>query len=109
MSDQLLQELFEVLQSRKGANPKESYTAKLYDKGKGKICQKVGEEASEVIIAALSEGKQELILESADLLYHLLVLLSHCDVNISEVMDELCRRQSISGIEEKKKRSKDKD
>ena len=70
----ILNELYDVVVSRKDADPEESYTAKLYKKGTGKICQKVGEEAVEVIVDAMKGKKKGLAEESADLLYHLLVL-----------------------------------
>ena len=105
MSDKL-HEIFATIESRKGSDPKESYTAKLHHNGKGYICQKVGEEATEVIVAALTEGKKELVSETADILYHLMALLSHSDIDISEVIDELYKRHGISGIDENQSRTK---
>ncbi len=75
--------------------------AKLNARGTGKIAQKVGEEAVETVIAALSGGKAELVGEAADLLFHLLVLLGNKGVALSEVMTELDRREGVSGIAEK--------
>lgn len=106
MTNNKLQEVFGTIQSRKGTSPEESYTAKLHSKGKGHICQKVGEEATEVIVAALTEGNKELISESADLVYHLMVLLSHHDIDIDDVVNELYQRHGISGITEKNNRKK---
>lgn len=99
-----LDRLFEVVHSRKGRDPKESYTAKLYKKGRGKIAQKVGEEAVETVIAALSEGSDAVVSESADLLYHLLVLWADTGVTPDQVWAELQKREGLSGIVEKKAR-----
>lgn len=101
-----LDRLFEVIHSRKGRDPKESYTAKLYKKGRGKIAQKVGEEAVETVIAALSEGSDAVVSESADLLYHLLVLWADTGVTPDQVWMELQKREGLSGIVEKKARKR---
>ncbi len=75
------------------ANPtKESYTARLFAAGTGKIAQKVGEEAVEVVVAALDEDKERLVSEMADLVYHSLVLLEHKGLSWADVEDELARR-----------------
>ncbi len=104
MKEDVLRELWDVIQSRKTANPNDSWTAKLLDKGTAKIAKKVGEEATEVVIASLAERKKDLVAESADLLYHLLVLLASRDVDPDRVYKELAKRFSLSGIEEKKSR-----
>ena len=104
--EHVIVELFKTISSRKNADPEKSYTAKLYQKGTKKICQKIGEEASEVIIAALTESRKELIAESADLMYHLMVLWADKGVTVDEVAQELFSRQGMSGLEEKKKRPK---
>jgi len=101
-----LDDLFKTIASRKGSDPDKSYTAKLFAKGRAKIAQKTGEEAVEVVIAALAEGKSELIGESADLLYHLLVLWAECGIEPGEVYGELAKRQGMSGLDEKKSRGK---
>ncbi len=98
--------LFAVIESRKGADPETSYTAKLFAKGRKKIAQKVGEEAVETALAALAEGPAGVASESADLLYHLLVLWADAGVYPAEVWAELARRQGISGIDEKNSRPK---
>lgn len=98
--------LFTVIASRKGADPETSYTAKLFAKGRPKIAQKLGEEAVEAVVAALAQGKAELVGESADLLYHLLVLWAECGIRPEEVWAELARRSGTSGIDEKKSRKK---
>jgi phosphoribosyl-ATP pyrophosphohydrolase len=96
--------LYEVILSRKGADPDTSYTAKLFSRGRAKIAQKLGEEAVEMVIAALVQKKDEMIGESADLLYHLIALWADCGVTPSEVWAELNKRRGLSGIEEKKSR-----
>lgn len=87
-----LGQLNRVLGERKGADPESSYTARLYDKGIKRIAQKVGEEGVETALAATVKDLDELKNESADLLYHLLVLLQASDVELSEVMDVLKAR-----------------
>lgn len=101
-----LDALFEVVSSRKGGDPESSYTAKLFAKGRKKIAQKVGEEGVETAIAAVSEGKAEVISESADLLYHLTALWADMGVSPDEIWTELQRRFGTSGLDEKKARKK---
>lgn len=98
---EILEQLFQTVMARKGADPSESYTAKLFSKGTRKIAQKLGEEAVETALAAVSEGKDEVIGESADLLYHLTVLWADQDITPDEVFEALAKRQGISGIAEK--------
>ncbi len=105
-SSTVLEELYGVIASRKGTDPDKSYTAKLFSRGRGKIAQKFGEEAVETVVAALSEGKEQLVAESADTLYHLLVLWADCGVEPAKVWAELERRVGTSGIDEKKSRAK---
>jgi phosphoribosyl-ATP pyrophosphohydrolase/phosphoribosyl-AMP cyclohydrolase len=90
----LLYELYEVIKSRKQERPAGSYTAYLFDNGLDKILKKVGEEAAETIIAAKNEDRQQLIAETADLLYHLLVMLVQREVNLDEVRGELAQRRT---------------
>jgi phosphoribosyl-ATP pyrophosphohydrolase len=88
----MLNELFEIIEYRK-ANPSEkSYTASLFADGEDRICQKVGEEAVEVIIAAKGQGDQRIIEETADLFYHTLVMLSSKGLTLADVEDELRKR-----------------
>ena len=87
-----LDDLYTVIASRKGGNPEESYTASLFDRGIAKIAQKVGEEAVETVIDGVSGPKERVISESADLLYHLLVLWAARDVNPNEIWAELGKR-----------------
>jgi phosphoribosyl-ATP pyrophosphohydrolase len=88
----LLDDLYTVIASRKGGNPEDSYTASLFEKGLAKIAQKVGEEAVETVIDGVSGPRERVISESADLLYHLLVLWAARDVKPEEVWDELAKR-----------------
>jgi len=89
---EMLSELESIIQDRK-ANPKDgSYTNKLFDSGVNKIAQKVGEEATEVIVAALGQGRSEQIGELSDLFYHTLVLMAQLDISLDDVRAELARR-----------------
>lgn len=103
MSD-ILERLFATIESRKSADPKTSYTAQLLAGGTPAIIAKVTEESGETVRAALSEGKERVVAESADLLYHLLVLWADQGVRPEEVWAELQRREGTSGIEEKRRR-----
>ncbi len=106
-SAHVLTDLYKVIESRKAGNPRESHTAKLFNKGRAKICKKFGEESVELVIAALAETKPEVISESSDVLYHLLVLWAEMGVTPQEVWDELQSRVGTSGIEEKNSRPSD--
>lgn len=99
-----LHTLEQTIRARRAADPETSYVAKLTAKGRRKIAQKVGEEATEAVIAALTEDKAALTGEAADLLFHLLVLLADCDVSLDDVLAELDRREGVSGITEKASR-----
>ncbi len=94
----VLGRLFETILGRRGGDPETSRTARLFAKGKGKIAQKLGEEAVETIIAALDESPDRVASESADLLYHLLVLWAETGVRPEDVWAELARRQGTSRI-----------
>ncbi|HAA90722.1 MAG: Histidine biosynthesis bifunctional protein HisIE [Thermoanaerobacterales bacterium 50_218] len=89
----VIDELYEVIKERKRVMPEGSYTAKLFRKGIDKIAQKVGEEAVEVVIAGKNRDQKELIEETADLIYHLLVLLAECGVQPNEVRAKLAERR----------------
>lgn len=106
MSD-VLNRLAELLQQRKFADPSTSYVAKLYAKGLDSILKKVGEEATETIIAAKDGQRDAIVYETADLWFHTLVMLAHQGITPQEVLDELARREGLSGIEEKNARPKD--
>ncbi len=90
---EVLDELYATIWSRKSNPPPESYTARLFAAGREEIMKKVGEEAIEVIVAAASQPDERLVSESADLLYHLLVLLAECRVEWSAVEEELSKRK----------------
>jgi len=100
----LLARLEATIAARRAGDPASSYVAKLYSKGRVKIAQKVGEEATEVVIAALTGTPEALTGETADLLFHLLVLLGDCGVSLADVVAELARREGTSGIDEKASR-----
>ena len=100
MSD-ILQQLAEVLEARKGADPDSSYVAKLYSKGLDAILKKVGEEATETILAAKGDSKEHLVYETADLWFHTLVLLAQQGLGPDAVLKELERRFGLSGLDEK--------
>ena len=102
----ILDRLFAVIGARKGGDPKTSYTAALFAAGRAGIAAKLGEEAVETVIAATAQGRAELVAESADLLYHLLVLWADAGIAPAEVWAELARREGVSGIDEKKSRGK---
>lgn len=89
----LLHELYALIKSRQQERPEGSYTAYLFDKGLDKILKKVGEEAAETIIAAKNDDPKQLVAETADLLYHLLVMLAACDIKLDDVRDELAQRR----------------
>ncbi len=109
MSD-VLQQLGDILAERRDADPSTSYVAQLHHKGLNKILEKVGEEATEAIIAAKdaehSGDASDVIYETADLWFHSLVALSHLGQSPQAVVDELARRFGMSGIEEKASRQK---
>jgi len=100
----ILQQLDAVLAERKQADPDSSYVAKLHDKGLDAILKKVGEEATETVMAAKDGDADKLVYEVADLWFHTLVLLSHKGLSHQQVLDELARRFGVSGIDEKASR-----
>ena len=99
-----LDELEAIIATRAKASPENSWTAKLLTQGRDKVAEKLGEEAIETVIEAVKGNKEGLTSEAADLLFHLLVVLYANEVSISDVMAELERRQSRSGIAEKASR-----
>ncbi len=103
MSDILIQ-LAKTIEARKGADPESSWTAKLLSKGPEKAAEKFGEEAVEAIIEAVKGDKAALTREAADVIYHLMVMLAARDVALSDVLTELERRTSQSGISDKANR-----
>src|SRR5450759_2267940 len=109
MADSLgdaLERLWRVIESRRGADPDTSYTAKLLARGTAKIAQKLGEETVEAVIEAVRGDRAGLVGESADVLYHLLVLWADAGIDPAEIWAELQRREGVSGIAEKTSRPK---
>ncbi|MDA8664281.1 phosphoribosyl-ATP diphosphatase [Porticoccaceae bacterium] len=111
MGDSRLDKLSQVIEARKNASSNESYVASLHHNGLNKILEKVGEEATEALIAAKdaahSGDNRELIYETADLWFHTMVMLSHFGEDANAVLDELERRFDLSGLAEKAARNKD--
>lgn len=97
----ILERLAEMLEARKTADPQSSYVAKLYAKGMDSILKKVGEEAAETIIAAKGGVRDEIVYETADLWFHTLVMLAHAGLHPNDILNELARREGLSGLEEK--------
>lgn len=102
--DDIIAAVYRVIQERKAKPSENSYTASLMAKGIDKILKKVGEEATEVVIAGKGGKREEIVYETADLIFHSLVLLGFYDIDPEEVYSELRRRFGISGIEEKNSR-----
>ena len=103
MADDILTRLEATIRGRRGGDPTSSYVASLFANGTPKIAQKLGEEATETVIAALAEP-EKLASEAADLVFHLLVLLAHAGLSLADVTAELARREGLSGHEEKASR-----
>ncbi|MDP6351969.1 MAG: phosphoribosyl-ATP diphosphatase [Alphaproteobacteria bacterium] len=101
---EVLDRLFEVIESRRGGDPARSYVARRLDQGTGKIAQKLGEEAVECVIAAIAGDRRAVIGESADLLFHLMILWADAGIAPGEVYGELARREGVSGLDEKRAR-----
>ena len=106
MSD-ILDRLAETLEARKHADSQSSYVARLYTQGLDGILKKIGEEATEVIIAAKGDNKEKVVYELADLWFHTLVLLAQQGLHPEDVLNELARREGVSGIAEKAARVRD--
>ncbi len=105
--DAVLSRLFKTIESRKTASPDESYTARMFARGPQKLAQKLGEEAVEAVIAAVAKDNEALIDESADLLYHLLLVWSDRGIRPADVLAELESRMGTSGLAEKASRKRD--
>lgn len=108
MSDDILDKLMQVLESRKQAEADSSYVASLYAKGLDSILKKIGEESAETIIAAKGGDNDQIIYETADLWFHCLVMLAHKGLSAEQVLHELERRFGLSGLEEKASRQQSK-
>ncbi len=103
--NEILQQLEQVLEQRKAESPDKSYVASLYAKGLNTILKKIGEEATETVIAAKEGNQEQIIYEMADLWFHCLVLLSQQNLSSEQVLAELKRRFNLSGLEEKARRN----
>lgn len=100
-----LTRLESTIAERRSADPASSYVAQLHDRGVPVIARKLGEEAVEAVVAALGGTRKELVGEAADVLFHLMVLLSAKDIALAEVLAELDRREGVSGLDEKAART----
>ena len=100
----ILNRLAQVLEERKQSDPQTSYVASLYAKGLDAILKKIGEEATETVLAAKGGEREQIIYETADLWFHTLVMLAASDIGPDEVLAELERRFGLSGLEEKRQR-----
>lgn len=106
VDEHVLDRLYVVIDSRKGADPDTSYTARLFSRGRAQIAKKLGEEAVEALIEGIKGDRPKLVAESADLLYHLLTLWAATSVKPKAVWTELARREGLSGIAEKASRKR---
>lgn len=100
----VLHRLSETLTARRNADPESSYTAQLFAKGPDSILKKIGEECAELIMAGKEGSKLHVVRESADVMYHLMVLLAFNNLSIDDLLQEMRRREGISGVDEKKSR-----
>ncbi len=105
MSKDVLSRLAAIIKARRSARPEDSHTRRLLDEAPVKPAKKLGEEAVEVAIAALAQDKDALVGETADLLYHLLVVLESREVDLDEVFDELERRMALTAVGEKRQKA----
>ena len=103
----ILARLADVIESRRGADPQASYVARLFSKGNDAILKKIGEEATETVMAAKDGVAEKIIYETADLWFHTLVMLAHHGLRPEQVLTELARREGLSGLEEKAQRKPD--
>ena len=101
MADDIIDRLQATIAARRGQDAASSYTASLFARGRARIAQKLGEEATETVIAAMGDTPAAIVPEAADLLYHLLVLLADAGLSIDDVRAELARREGVSGHDEK--------
>ena len=104
-SDDLLARLAATLAERRGGDPDRSYVARLFHKGGDAILKKIGEEATETVMAAKDGDRTRIVAETADLWFHTMVMLAHFDLSPADVLAELARREGVSGIDEKASRA----
>jgi phosphoribosyl-ATP pyrophosphohydrolase len=100
MSDDVMARLARVIESRRGADPATSYVARLLSKGSDAVLKKIGEEATETVMAAKDGDRARIVSETADLWFHCLVMLAQYDLAPADVLDELARREGLSGLDE---------
>jgi phosphoribosyl-ATP pyrophosphohydrolase len=100
MSDDVMARLARVIESRRGADPATSYVARLLSKGSDAVLKKIGEEATETVMAAKDGDRARIVAETADLWFHCLVMLAQYDLAPADVLDELARREGLSGLDE---------
>ena len=101
MSDAILKRLADVIDTRRGADPDTSYVARLFAKGEDTILKKIGEEATETVLAAKDGARERIVAETADLWFHCMVMLAYYGLRPEDVLSELERRAGTSGLEEK--------
>ncbi len=101
MNDAILEQLAAVIEARRGGDPDTSYVARLLQRGEDAILKKVGEEATEAVMAGKDGSPERIIAETADLWFHCLIMLAHYGLGPAQVLDELARRAGTSGLEEK--------
>ena len=106
MNNDILQRLTQTIAARQGAAAEASYVAKLFGKGEDAILKKIGEEATEVLLAAKSGDSGQLVYETADLWFHCMILLAQHGLSADDVLQELARREGVSGLAEKASRKK---
>ena len=97
----ILENLEATILRRRAVDPKDSYVASLRAKGRAKMAEKLGEEAVEAVIAAVQDDAPSMTSEAADVLFHLMVVLADMDISIADVLNELARREGVSGLDEK--------
>lgn len=99
-SQDVLRRLAAVIESRRGGDPDKSYVARLFARGTDTILKKIGEEATETVLAAKDGDPKKIVAETADLWFHVMVMLAHCQLTPDDVLAELARREGLSGLDE---------
>ena len=109
LPDDILIRLGHTISGRRGADPDRSYVARLFSKGEDAILKKIGEEATETVMAAKDGDAAKIVAETADLWFHTLVMLAHYNLTPADVLAELARREGLSGLDEKAARAQPKE
>ena len=109
LPDDLLSRLARTIAARRGSDPDRSYVARLFSKGEDAILKKIGEEATETVMAAKDGDAAKIVAETADLWFHTLVMLAHYNLTPGDVLAELARREGLSGLDEKAARAQPKE